>query len=255
MKLEPAICTQCGATLSVNSMDDAAICPYCNTPFIVDKGIQKFNAIYTKTTVIHSDAVNIYNSGYPEFDIRDGVLVKYNGRAEEITIPEGVRKIEAGALKDAGKANNGFKKVVIPGSLKTLDAVSAGELYLSEGVEEVYFSGHILTYRYRKISFPSSIKRIHPGKKVELRTLYKDREGWLKDVPKFEFPNGKTRAAEQFANYYQLKCLYCGGEITSSFLGGLRCELCKRKLRYYYEFEAESQAESERKINLDFPMD
>ena len=43
MPLVPAKCPQCGAQLKINSEQDAAICEYCNTPFIVDKAITNFN--------------------------------------------------------------------------------------------------------------------------------------------------------------------------------------------------------------------
>lgn len=46
LKMVPAICTQCGAKLDVDSSKDAAICPYCNTPFIVEKAITKYNTEY-----------------------------------------------------------------------------------------------------------------------------------------------------------------------------------------------------------------
>lgn len=46
LKMVPAICTQCGAKLEVDNSKDAAICPYCNTPFIVEKAINKYNTEY-----------------------------------------------------------------------------------------------------------------------------------------------------------------------------------------------------------------
>lgn len=43
MPLVPAKCTQCGATLSIDSAQDAAICSFCNTPFVVEKAINNYN--------------------------------------------------------------------------------------------------------------------------------------------------------------------------------------------------------------------
>ena len=42
-RLVPAVCTQCGAALEVDPTQEAAVCKYCNTPFIVDKAIQNYN--------------------------------------------------------------------------------------------------------------------------------------------------------------------------------------------------------------------
>ena len=50
MPLVPAKCTQCGATLSIDSAQDAAICSFCNTPFVVEKAINNYNV--TNTTNI-----------------------------------------------------------------------------------------------------------------------------------------------------------------------------------------------------------
>ena len=33
-RLVPAVCTQCGAALEVDPTQEAAVCKYCNTPFI-----------------------------------------------------------------------------------------------------------------------------------------------------------------------------------------------------------------------------
>lgn len=38
-KLVKATCPNCGAPLKVDPSKDAAICEFCNTPFIVDKAI------------------------------------------------------------------------------------------------------------------------------------------------------------------------------------------------------------------------
>ena len=51
MKFVEAKCTSCGAHLKVDSLKDAAICQYCNTPFIVEKAIQ-----------YHKNEISICNS-------------------------------------------------------------------------------------------------------------------------------------------------------------------------------------------------
>ena len=43
MPLVPAKCTQCGASLEVDSLKDAAVCPFCNTPFVTEKAINNYN--------------------------------------------------------------------------------------------------------------------------------------------------------------------------------------------------------------------
>ena len=89
----PGICTQCGATLSVDNERDAMVCPYCNTPFIIEKAIQNFTNVYNITQ-------NIYVQGNLEtgFEIVSGVLTKYKGKSANVKIPQGVKKITASAL-------------------------------------------------------------------------------------------------------------------------------------------------------------
>lgn len=48
MPLVKAQCTNCGGILEVDNAKEAAICPYCNTPYIVEKAI---NCFITNITV------------------------------------------------------------------------------------------------------------------------------------------------------------------------------------------------------------
>ncbi len=43
MALIPAKCTECGASIKVDSDKEAGICEYCGTPFITEKAINNFN--------------------------------------------------------------------------------------------------------------------------------------------------------------------------------------------------------------------
>lgn len=43
MALIPAKCTECGASIKVDSDKEAGICEYCGTPFITEKVINNFN--------------------------------------------------------------------------------------------------------------------------------------------------------------------------------------------------------------------
>ncbi len=42
MPLTPAKCTNCGAALELDPSKDAAVCPYCHTPFVVEKAINNY---------------------------------------------------------------------------------------------------------------------------------------------------------------------------------------------------------------------
>ena len=58
----PAICTNCGAELKVDPTQEAAVCEYCGTPFIVEKAINKYSV--ENAHIDHVDNVNIDLQGY-----------------------------------------------------------------------------------------------------------------------------------------------------------------------------------------------
>lgn len=66
MPLAKAKCTNCGANLEVDNSKDAAICPYCQTAYIVEKAINN----YTITNNINAEQVNIYYSDSEENKIQ-----------------------------------------------------------------------------------------------------------------------------------------------------------------------------------------
>ncbi len=112
MNLIPAKCTNCGASLTVYPNEDAAICPFCNTPFIIQKAIN----YYTQNNTIKADTVNIYG-GQAEFFVRGGRLERYNGNSTEVIIPNNVITIGA----DAFESCVGIKKIVIPCSVEEIE--------------------------------------------------------------------------------------------------------------------------------------
>ena len=61
VKLVPAICTQCGATLEVDPSQETAVCKFCNTTFIIEKAINNYNVKYAN--IEHADNVNIDMAG------------------------------------------------------------------------------------------------------------------------------------------------------------------------------------------------
>ena len=61
VKLVPAVCTQCGATLEVDPNQETAVCKFCNTTFIIEKAINNYNVKYAN--IEHADNVNIDMTG------------------------------------------------------------------------------------------------------------------------------------------------------------------------------------------------
>lgn len=63
MPLVAAKCTQCGASLDVDPEKEAAICPFCHTPFITEKAINNYNTTnITNIGSINAGVVNVESS-------------------------------------------------------------------------------------------------------------------------------------------------------------------------------------------------
>ena len=103
MPFVEAKCTCCGAQLTVDNTKDAAICQYCGTPFIVEKAINHYHT----TNEISGSVVNIYGGNYMDFVIHAGKLVRYQGSATDVTIPDTVSIIG----KEAFNRCEGLKSI------------------------------------------------------------------------------------------------------------------------------------------------
>ena len=57
VKIVPALCTQCGGSVEVDSASEKATCPFCGASFIVEKAINNYNVQHA--TIEHADSVNI----------------------------------------------------------------------------------------------------------------------------------------------------------------------------------------------------
>ena len=156
--LIPAKCTQCGSNLTVDSSQDAAVCPFCNTPFVAEKAINNYNT----TNNIKADVVNVFQTKESEFIIRGGVLEKYIGENTEVYIPSSVVRVNEAAFKDC----YGITKVVFPNSVNFIgdcvfsNCTSLETVFLPEGLEKIslgLFSG---CKQLKNVNIPRSVKSI-----------------------------------------------------------------------------------------------
>ncbi len=88
MPLVPALCTQCGAQLEVDSSKEAALCPYCHTPFITEKAINNYNTTnVTNIGSLHADVVQLSDERSIDNRVKSGdtfIKLKEFARAADV---------------------------------------------------------------------------------------------------------------------------------------------------------------------------
>lgn len=160
MPLVKVQCTNCGANLDVDNAKDAAICPFCRTPYVVEKAIQYYNT----TNQIHADAVNIYGCISENFVINGGVLTQYNGAEVNVAIPHTVVKIGAEVFKGLC-----IKSVVIPDGVTIIcenafrDCSSLTSVVIPDGVTKIGAFAFSNCSSLTSIVIPDSVTEIGIG--------------------------------------------------------------------------------------------
>lgn len=252
MALVPGICTQCGATLSADQSKDRMICPYCGTTFLVEKAINHFHNTYN----ISNAVVNIYGEQQKEFEIRAGVLERYNGEDAVVTIPERVTVIGVGAFRDCFGLKEvripegvvcieveafcrctSLNKVVLPDSLKTIknqafrECKSLEEISLPDNVTEIFNGAFWHCENLRAIRMPDSCPRYRTSKLFmrcnKLTEAELPNESWLplmNGTPYWDEYQRQLRLEEIERRKQQGLCSFCGGH----FKGFIpkRCSRC-----------------------------
>lgn len=158
MPLVQAKCTNCGANLEINNTLDAAVCPYCNTAFIAEKAVNNYNT----TNHINAGVVNVYGGNSADFVIRGGVLVKYNGAATEVVIPDSVKIIGDKAFYNC----KGITSVDIPDSVQEIglwafyECKALPHITIPDSVQKIGQSAFEGCTALAAVVIPDSVKEI-----------------------------------------------------------------------------------------------
>lgn len=123
MPLVPAICTSCGAQLEVDSSQEAAICKFCNTPFVTEKAINNYSI---NNSVVH---IHAEMKDKKEFEIVAGDLVKFNGEDFSVTVPDNIKRIGSHCFFDSA-----IESVVLPEGLTEINNFAFGNCSVLKSV-------------------------------------------------------------------------------------------------------------------------
>lgn len=250
MPFVQAKCTNCGGILAVDDSKDVFVCPYCNTPFIVEKAINNFNV--TNNIQANTVYINCENSGKRDFEIVSGMLKKYLGDSKDVIIPDSVVSIDRNSFSTLP-----IKSICIPEGVERIESgyISIGNMgafakcdYLSSivfphsmieiGEHAFYRCTNLVSVEFKN---PDTIIRnyafegceklseiIYPlGTKVRINenafadTLY------LKRMQEEKRTQENNRMQEYMSKGL---CSYCGGK----FKGIINkvCTCCNRKKNY-----------------------
>ena len=253
MNLIPGVCTQCGATLSVEEGKDCMICPYCNTPFIVEKAIQQFNTTYIINN--NYNAENIYINNAPEekdFTIVAGTVVKYVGESPDPVIPDGVRKIGIEAFKGTN-----ITSVTLSDTVDEIEESAFEECKRLVSVinNKASIIGYSAFYKCTELSeFDfESVKEIHEKSfaktkigyaNISFPIIFVNHISNYKEEMKRHYDIGKLGSAgyKAFENspYHvrvsEGRCVYCGGKIKG-FLNQACVDCGKENILFHSENE------------------
>lgn len=108
MPLLDLTCRSCGAKLSDMPDRDRFFCPFCGALYV------KEQSIVQNITNITCDSVQV---SIADFEIRSGTLIKYNGSASDVVVPDTVSIIGSQAF-----SGTAVQTVKIPDSVHTIEA-------------------------------------------------------------------------------------------------------------------------------------
>lgn len=121
--------------------------------------------VKSQESITKSDVIDTVQDDNEDFDIQEGKLVKYTGRAENIRIPDGVKTIGAHAFSN----NNGIKTVFIPSTVKTIgrgafeECENLKKVTMSDGVSKIGKYAFRFCSKLSSVTLPNGIRNIENG--------------------------------------------------------------------------------------------
>ncbi len=122
MSFVPARCPQCGGRLNVDNRQEAAVCAYCGTPFIVEKAIINLTANFTTNNNFAGATINVTGGPSAENFIKLASNAYESGNGKEA-----LKKIDRALELEPESSKAWFLKMKITELLFTIDKPNAKE--------------------------------------------------------------------------------------------------------------------------------
>lgn len=129
--------------------------------FIIDSG-EKGAITHISKTVKNNNFIFSDKDTNCDMEIKDGILSNYTGRADSVTVPEGVVEIGTGAFS----GNSTIRSVQFPNSLSIIGegafarCIALNEIEFSEGLEEIGDWAFVSCISILVINLPTSLQKI-----------------------------------------------------------------------------------------------
>lgn len=187
MPLVKAQCTNCGAPLEVDNSKDAAICPSCGTPYIVEKAIQQFQL--TGVNTIHADNIILNNDptekefaaaeSQLQFKIWTSALERYQQLAE--SNPQDVRSWY-GLLRSI--TQDGTMELLTKQDFDAAGASWQRAQILGCNEKTEFWNSYLAAVKETLHSYQLTLKDKYIQAKNELDELdkHKERESWIRGI-------------------------------------------------------------------------
>ena len=99
MPLVQAKCTNCGANLEVDNTKEAAVCPYCNSAYIVEKAITNYTTYVTNNNNFAGANINVVGIDAENYiKLANNALEAGNGQ-EAFHLKSSPNRVAHGLLK------------------------------------------------------------------------------------------------------------------------------------------------------------
>ena len=154
-------CDICSSELVMNAGGQSARCKCCGMTYSIDRLREMLRSSGPASAAGAARATSGAASS-ADFEIRGGVLYRYNGNAETLTIPSHVVEIAEKAFAD----NRRLKEVTIPANVKKIckqafsSCTALETVRLSDSIE-VIESAAFYNSGLRKVTVPPSIRQLH----------------------------------------------------------------------------------------------